>query len=318
MNLKSMKFGLQKQEKDVRDYNAETLGISPSESVQYIELELPDFVYHQGQTDMCTAFSSTMMMTILNSSKDDNGNKIFPLQFSQADIYASKNTSGEGGQLRDILGQLRKRGVALDSLYNHKGTFEECKNLYQENKYVADAQAELGRIVHYYEAETELDMTKALELDKPLFAYLNVYDDFFPNSDGYIHECTGQYLGAHAILIVGIKDYNGKTYVKILNSWGDWGIDGCAWIPYDMIKLAYVPVDSNMEFKSIYFQVGTDYYVKNGIKYYMTGLDSSGNEVPVSPYIEDGRTMIPLKYAIEASGGNVEWMPVGQVIYITQ
>jgi len=294
--LEKIKLGLLDQEKDARDFTSETLGIAPGNTETVIELKLPDFVYNQGQSMMCTAFASTMMMSIINKTT---------IEFSQADIYAQKSTPGEGAQLRDVMKKLLHRGIAPKMLYDKTGTFEECKAAYAENKDQADFMCELGRLRHYYKAETEGDVVAALELGKPILCGITLFKNFKPDENNIIPFPAGELIGGHAVLIVGHK----PGYVKILNSWGkEWGDNGCAWVPYNMIENAYVPVDANMKVKMIYFKIGWDKYVKNGKQHQMD----------VAPFLKDGRTWVPLRYAAESLDGTVEWLPNGEIIYIKQ
>ena len=286
MNLYKLNFGLIPTIPDERDYTAKTFGIEPSGINEKIELDLPSFVYNQMQTGMCAAFSSSMMLSMINNTE---------VKFSKSDIYAQKRSGGEGASLRDIMNILRKRGACPELLYDHTGSFEECKQVYNMYKDEADYMAELGRIRHYYKAETEEDVVSALKLGKPLLAGISIHENFVPVGDS-IPLPDGEFLGQHAILIVGHK----PGYVKILNSWGlTWGDDGTAWIPYSMIELAYVPVDSNMKIQSVYFKIGQKYYTKNGKEY----------EMDVAPKLEDGRTWIPLRFVAESLDAEVTWYP---------
>jgi cathepsin B len=61
----------------------------------------------------------------------------------------------------------------------------------------------------------------------PVEATFNVYADFYQYTSGvYIHK-TGQYLGGHAIKIIGWGTLNGTPYWTVANSWSSqWGMNG--------------------------------------------------------------------------------------------
>lgn len=290
--------GLLEQEVDVRDFTSETLGISPVDSLHSIELDLPDFVYDQGQSMLCSAYTIAMACYMINGSK---------VGFSPTSIYARKSTSGEGARLRDMMNLWKKGGISLDYLFNEYYTAEDCIAEYQRNKEEADYVSQLGRIKYFYDCQSREDLVKALELGLPIVGSVTLYDNFYPDHNGIIPQSSGNIIGGHAILVVGYDEENDR--VKILNSWGDsWGINGTAWMNYSMLGTSYVPVDANTAVKNVTFQIGRDYYTKNGEKVYMTGIDGNGDEVPVSPFISNSRTYIPLKFVADSLDVNTTWI----------
>jgi C1A family cysteine protease len=77
-----------------------------------------------------------------------------------------------------------------------------------------------------------VEATKAALKRGPLVTTLDVYSDFIVYGSGVYKHTTGDYLGGHAVSIVGFDD--AKRAWIIRNSWGpDWGDHGFAYVSYD-------------------------------------------------------------------------------------
>lgn len=69
-------------------------------------------------------------------------------------------------------------------------------------------------------------------LKGPLMTTLTVYSDFVVYGSGIYRHTTGEYLGGHAVSIVGYND--AERYWIIRNSWSkDWGENGYVRVSYD-------------------------------------------------------------------------------------
>lgn len=61
----------------------------------------------------------------------------------------------------------------------------------------------------------------------PVQAIFHVYDDFLNYKSGVYQHITGEYLGNHAVKIIGWGVESGVKYWEAINSWNDeWGMDG--------------------------------------------------------------------------------------------
>jgi cathepsin B len=61
----------------------------------------------------------------------------------------------------------------------------------------------------------------------PVTASFSVYEDFMSYSTGVYQHTTGEYVGGHAIEIIGYGTDNGVDYWTVKNSWNpSWGEDG--------------------------------------------------------------------------------------------
>ena len=69
--------------------------------------------------------------------------------------------------------------------------------------------------------KTELMTNGPIEVD------FSVYEDFMTYKSGIYQHVTGEYLGGHAVKLIGWGVEDGIEYWKIANSWNeDWGEDG--------------------------------------------------------------------------------------------
>lgn len=77
-----------------------------------------------------------------------------------------------------------------------------------------------------------INAVKAALKKGPLMTTLGVYEDFMFYSSGIYKHSTGEYLGGHAVSLVGFSDE--KKAWLIRNSWAeDWGDKGYGWISWD-------------------------------------------------------------------------------------
>ena len=81
----------------------------------------------------------------------------------------------------------------------------------------------------------------------PVVIGSRIYSDFAELPNGAVwSRAAGQYLGLHAMVVVGYDD-NRRAY-KVINSWGkNWSSNGYGWISYELFRLvvseAYIVVD---------------------------------------------------------------------------
>ena len=78
----------------------------------------------------------------------------------------------------------------------------------------------------YY--NTDINEVKRTIIDYgPVEAHLGVYGDFYSYGEGIYQHTSGDFVGGHAVVIVGYGTYDGIDYWIVKNSWGEtWGEDG--------------------------------------------------------------------------------------------
>ena len=76
----------------------------------------------------------------------------------------------------------------------------------------------------------------------PVESVFEIYRDFLHYKTGVYYHISGDYLGGHAIEVIGWGKEEGMDYWLCKNSWGsDWGIDG-----YFKIRMGDCNIDNNM------------------------------------------------------------------------
>jgi len=135
----------------------------------------------------------------------------------------------------------------------------------------------------------------------------------------------------HAFCVVGYDDSHptpdGPGAFKVINSWGTgWGDNGYGWISYSCIKEVYSAVVLDTAGLSsgdgatgvlpaggtttAILRVGDSNYTVNGVVY----------NTDMAPYIEDGRTFLPLRCITDAAGipdSDISWDPITQEVTVS-
>jgi len=80
---------------------------------------------------------------------------------------------------------------------------------------------------HYYVTGGEAAIRQEVFTNGPAEAAFNVYADFMNYKSGVYHHTTGDYLGGHAVKIIGWGTLSNTPYWLVANSWNStWGMDG--------------------------------------------------------------------------------------------
>jgi cathepsin B len=70
-------------------------------------------------------------------------------------------------------------------------------------------------------------MMQDLVTNGPIETAFDVYEDFLTYTGGVYKHTTGEFLGGHAVKIIGYGVLNGQNYWLVANSWNpDWGLKG--------------------------------------------------------------------------------------------
>ena len=122
------------------------------------------------------------------------------------------------------------------------GAYPGADPFYEGTSILAGAKAAqaAGYITTYRWGFSLMDLALGVGYNGPAVIGVNVYEGMLsPDPVGYYIKPTGQVLGGHAMLIVGV--YPKYETFRIKNSWGsDWGYQGDCFITFkDMRKLIY-------------------------------------------------------------------------------
>jgi hypothetical protein len=79
------------------------------------------------------------------------------------------------------------------------------------------------------------DVLQSLATQTPVIVGIKLYQNFRDYRGGIYKQIGGNYVGPHALVILGYSDT--KRAYKIVNSWGadKWGEKGFAWVDYDTL-----------------------------------------------------------------------------------
>ncbi|KER24823.1 papain family cysteine protease [Opisthorchis viverrini] len=81
--------------------------------------------------------------------------------------------------------------------------------------------------ITYNVQRSQMAIMKEIMINGPVEAAFEVYEDFLGYKQGVYFHSTGEFIGGHAIRILGWGEENGTPYWLIANSWNEgWGEDG--------------------------------------------------------------------------------------------
>lgn len=223
--------------------------------------EIPDnyesspapFIYDQGTTNMCAAYSSNMLRFLQERNTEQSElNEPLSAGFTYADRLEGEEF--EGMYLRSVAKKWQDDGGVLQSQFPVSGNYMTCKQsfLLQKDKLLEEAKP--FRISSYYTCNSRKEVQTAIMQTQGVLIGISMMDNFYtPQPNGKVEFEKGQSSdGGHAVLLRGWKTENGKLYWLLQNSWGrEWGINGCCWLSeeWPWLDNAYVFIDYISEMK---------------------------------------------------------------------
>jgi hypothetical protein len=135
-----------------------------------------------------------------------------------------------GMQIETGLGLLQGFGVLPIRDFPYSET--EC---FRIPTVAEDYIAKQYTIAGWGRAETREDVLQSIAAKTPVIVGIKLYSNFRQYNGGIYKQIGGNYVGPHALVILGYSD---KTHAyKIVNSWGadKWGEQGFAWVDYDTL-----------------------------------------------------------------------------------
>lgn len=189
-------------------------------------------IMDQGNCGSCVAFAS--IATLETQYKIAMGLPMFNLRLSPQSLFSCGGGACEWGWRPESAARFLQRNGAVEEAclpYTSGATGSDvacnatCNNPLRM-KVKLSAFSTPSRSVRNIEA------VKAALQSGPLVTTLDVYADFMSYAGGIYTKVSGEYLGGHAVSIVGYNDV--ERYWIIRNSWGaTWGEDGFGRVSYD-------------------------------------------------------------------------------------
>lgn len=188
-------------------------------------------ILNQGNCGSCVAFAAVgVLETQMNiSSLLPNLN----IRLSPSHLFSCGGGACEYGWMPEQAArQLMKSGVTDEAcmpyLSGATGQDVAC------NSACADVSQRTYKISNYTSPTSymkNVDAVKKALQRGPLMTSLSVYADFMSYAGGVYKHTTGEYLGGHAISIIGYDDATQSFIIR--NSWGeDWGEGGFGHVAY--------------------------------------------------------------------------------------
>lgn len=219
---------------DPRDFQLLTLIAPPvmalPSKVSYREQMTP--VKHQDGVGACTAFAALAIKEFYDSKEYNQ-----TIDLSEEWLYYKckeiDGYLGEGTYPRVAADVLLKQGVCEEKFWPYETQFPP--------KTRPAAGAELNalqyKISSYAYVPPNLTAVKtALAQNGPLLIGVKVWKNFFSiGPTGVVPTPAGEYIGGHAMCVVGYDDT--KQMLEIKNSWGTtFGDNGYVWLPYSLFN----------------------------------------------------------------------------------
>ena len=268
MNIEDFKSGCNKQKEDPRDRNYKPKLVNWTE-LEDIDLRKDCSVPRaQGNIGSCTAFATTSMFDFVRRKHSLVSWQPSPL-FT---YYATRKAvdpvlTDSGATVRDALKSAARDGVSMERVWP-----------YVIEKYNEHPPEEAWKIAEKHQA---LEYLRINDYDKnewlnclndgyPFVFGINLYESFFDPimqlMGGFMIDpdrWNEKVVGAHCMMAVGyIKNYNGKKYVIVQNSWGtNWGDKGYCYIP-----LTYMMSNDTFDFWTIRLTETSDEYMSDPVE----------------------------------------------------
>lgn len=315
INLDNQIFGTGfiPSELDERDYGIDKIGIkyNNAEDKNYFLVKYIPNVYDQKNIGQCVAFSLAKIKEA--QELKERGVRI---RFSNSFIYANRDDrdyQGEGMYPRQALKRLSKYGTSKYDYFDKLDTYPNVKNDFDNR---INELLPLGlsqRINTYVRLKNNEEIMAFLESENVPALYCIELFENFNTIRGVIPMPKGKSLGGHAMIVCGWMTLGGKKHWIVSNSWSEnWGVNGYCYIPFDYPLMEVWgttdrnPQDEFNKKQRISFVANTPLMI----------TDTKAVMMDVNTIIQNGRTLVPVRFIAEALNLDIEYerLPDGREI----
>jgi fibronectin type 3 domain-containing protein len=185
---------------------------------------------YQGEQNSCVAWATGYAVKSYQENLKNNwGVNAAETTFSPSFIYNQINNGQDSGStIPDAMELIKSQGSATLKTMPY-GDYRQ--------KPGAPARIEAARFkaasYERLDGKNINSLKLLLAAGHPIIIGMKTYENFMTYSGGVYKKTSGQYLGGHAMVIVGYDE--SKQAFKIMNSWSDrWGEKGFAWYDYSL------------------------------------------------------------------------------------
>ena len=270
---------------------------------------------NQGAFGACVAYAIELITAY--HELDERGTL---QRFSQGYIYgnrAENDYKGEGMYPREALSNFRIYGTPPNTTFPNRGTYPMLKNKITPEMH---SLAATQRIKSYSAIQTVDEIKTTLMESGAVLIVIPVYNSFnnCPTNGMLAIPDTSKesILGYHAITIIGWREDN-RWIVQ--NSWSNWGDRSMSqycmcYMPFNYpITEKWALVDEELPMIS---NTKTKYNIKLKINDKDFYVNDNKFTIDTAPFIQNGRTFIPLRGLWESIGARVDYKSATQEIDI--
>lgn len=258
-------------------------------------------IYNQGNIGMCVGFS----LAKIKEGQELKERKV-QKRYSPAFIYANRadgDYKGEGMMPREALKQLSKYGTVDYEDFPMLDKYPACRTNFDNNINNLLPLAQSQRIGYYIRLKTNEEIMSFLKAeDTPSLICIHIHENFRVGSDGIVSMPQGRMQGGHAMTLCGWTTIGEEKYWIVSNSWGEqWGNNGYCYIPFAYPKMEIWGVTDRISKKQAEIPQEINFVVDEPIMY----TEDKLIKMDTAAKIENGRTLVPVRYLAEILGFDV-------------
>jgi C1A family cysteine protease len=189
---------------------------APPASVDWRNKDGSNFITpirNQGECGACVSFATCASvesrLALLEEDEDPN------LDLSEAHLFFCAGRScASGWWPEEAMDKARTQGIGLERDFRYTGDQLACKQI-----------TPAARVIGWDTAQKLKHRKQAIAFNGPVVAVFKVFEDFMYYGSGVYRHVAGDYLGLHAVAVIGYDDNEQVWLVK--NSWSEqWGDRG--------------------------------------------------------------------------------------------